>query len=228
VFAGKKGDPKSALGPSALSRTNSTSNMFAMLSQGGEVLSDKKDPAQPEEPAKRRKINLLPRSKPVEDAKNEDSPAPSAANSDDEGDAPASPTMSDAEARKKIEEDSKEFFAVRNVDEAEDYFTKLPAEHQHRLIDKLVSTALDRKQADAELVADLFRRASEKELCNTAAFEDGLGQNVEMLSDIAIDVPKAFDLMAIMIKGTSLDEEQRSRLCEKSEDSDKLLTLLSS
>ena len=62
--------------------------------------------------------------------------------------------MTEAEATTRIK-DSKEFFRVRELDEAEVYFTKLPSEHWH----KLVSTAIESKAADAQLVADLFTRA---------------------------------------------------------------------
>ena len=50
----------------------------------------------------------------------------------------------------------------------------------------------------------------------------------EILDDIAIDAPKAFDLFAIMMKGAHLheDEERRTRLASKSMDSDKLVGLL--
>ena len=105
--------------------------------------------------------------------------------------------------------------------------TKLPPEHQFRLVDKLVSSAIERKQADAQLVADLFTRATEKELCASSSFEEGFLPTAEMLDDIAIDAPKAFDLMAIMMKAATLGDEQRQRISEKSMDSDKLLALLS-
>ena len=49
----------------------------------------------------------------------------------------------------------------------------------------------------------------------------------ELHDDIAIDAPKAFDLMAIMMKGAKLDEERQSRIANKSMDNDKLLKLLS-
>ena len=44
-----------------------------------------------------------------------------------------------------------------------------------------------------------------------------------MLDDIAIDAPKAFNLMAIMMKGAKSDEEQQSRIAGKSMDIDKHL-----
>lgn len=64
--------------------------------------------------------------------------------------------MPDDQAQKKIQEDVKEFFAVRSLDEADVYFTALPAQHHSKLIDKLVSSAVESKEADAKLAADLF------------------------------------------------------------------------
>ena len=99
------------------------------------------------------------------------------------------------------------------------------------LIDKLVTTALDKKEPDAQLVADLFTRAVSKNFCSPATFEEGFTPNAEFLGDIAIDVPKAPQLFAIMLKGAGLDknEERRTRIADKSPDTrEKLLELLSS
>jgi len=135
--------------------------------------------------------------------------------------------MTEAEA-KKIDEDSKEFFGVRDLDEAEHCFTNIPLQHHFRLIDKLVSSAIESKEADAKLVADLLVRATKKDLCSAAAFEEGFVPIAEMLDDIVIDAPKAFDLMAIMVNGAGLDEERRVCIASKSVDnSERLLALLS-
>lgn len=146
--------------------------------------------------------------------------------SGEEEEAPSA-EMSDKEAEKKITEDSKEFFGVRNLEEAEVYFSTLPPQHHHKLVDKLVSTAVESKEADARLVADFFARAVSKSLCTPAAFEEGLLPIAEAIDDIAIDAPKAFQLFVIMVKGAALDAERQSRLAAKSMDSDNLLALLS-
>jgi translation initiation factor 4G len=176
------------------------------------------------EPAQQNRVVLQPRSKPVEDAEAAPSNVESEVNSlEDE----ASPEMSD-EAKKKIAEDSKEFFGVRNLDEAEVYFSALPSQQHHNLVNKLVSVAVESKEADAQLVANFFNRAASKELCSPAAFEEGFTPIAEIIDDIAIDAPKAFQLFAMMIKGADFDEERRSRVASKSIDSDILVALLSS
>jgi hypothetical protein len=141
---------------------------------------------------------------------------------------PTEPSMSGKKAMKKISEDSKEFFAVRNLDEAEEYFSNLPVKHRFRLVEKLVATAIESKESDAQLVAEFFGRSAEKGLCSTESFEEGFTTTAEILDEIVVDAPKAFELMAIMLKGAGLDndERRRSRIASKSKDSDKLLSML--
>ena len=234
VFAGKK-DSKGR--GESLSRTNSNSNMFSMLSQNPEMAveaaaSKSSRPASrktsvdlgqsgvPEAPAQRRKLQLLPRSKPADEEV-----ASASANQSEDGE-PEDTSMSEAEVKKKIDEDSKEFFGVRNLEEADEYFKKLPSEHRFRLVDKLVNTAIESRETDAQLVGNFFYRASSNHLCSPESFEEGFAFTAEILDDIAIDAPKAFDLMAIMMKGAGLDKERQERLASKTIDSDKLVSLL--
>ncbi|OJT05463.1 hypothetical protein TRAPUB_1054 [Trametes pubescens] len=233
---------------STLSRQGST-DMFSMLSAkvnpeiAAEVMSAKSScpPSRkgsvdlgpggaPEATPQRKRLQLLPRSVPV-DSKSESTPASSAAGSDDEGaESTGGPSMSVEEANTRIAEDLKEFFSIRDLNEADVYFTKLPAEHRHLLVNKLVTRAIESKEADAQLVADLLDRAHSKNLVSPASFEEGFNPVAEIIDDIAIDAPKALNLFAIMMKGAHLheDEERRARLTGKSMDSDKLVSLLSS
>ncbi|KAG1737870.1 armadillo-type protein [Suillus paluster] len=229
VFAGGKRE--------ALSRTNSSSNMFYMLSQNLELTpeaaakpgrpSSRKSSVDlghagaPEPALQRRKLQLLPRSKPAE----ENTTTPS----EDEPDADSAPTaMSEADAKKKIDEDVKEFFAVRSLGEADVYFTNLPHEHRFRLVDKLVASALESKEADARLVGDLFAQATSNGQCSFEVFEEGFMPMAEFLDDIAIDAPKAFDYMAVMLRGAGFEKEPERlrRIASKLEDSDKLVSLV--
>lgn len=178
----------------------------------------------PEAPAQRKRLILKPRSVPTEE-QDQDATAPKSESENEEDETPAE--MTGDQAMKKIAEDLKEFFAVRNLDEAEVYFTGLPAVHHFRLVDNFTSSAVEAKEADAQLVANLFSRAVTKELCTSASFEEGLSPIAEIIDDIAIDAPKAFSLFATVVKAAGLDEERRARLASKSMDSDKLLALLS-
>lgn len=232
VFTNKKDNKRDSL-----SRTSSNSNMFSMLSQNPELPVDATaKPSRPPsrkpsvdfgqggvpEPPQRKKLQLLPRTKP---ASSEETPPPA---SEEEPEVPVQ--ISEADARKKIDEDVKEFFAVRSLDEADVYFTNLPEEHRYHLVDKLVGTALESKEADAILVSEFFSRAASKGQCSLEVFEAGFLPMTEFLDDIAIDAPHAFKYMAIMIKGAGFDkdEERLRHIASKSMDSDKLLQLVSS
>lgn len=147
---------------------------------------------------------------------------------DDSKDAPEPAELSDDEAKKKIDEDSKEFFSIRDLKEAEVYFTKLPSKFHGKLIDKLVSQAVESKEQDAKLVSDLFAQAKASNSTSESAFEEGFSV-IEFLDDIVVDAPKAVDLMALMMKGAGLSDDVKKLLCAKSEESGpKLLGLLSS
>ncbi|KAI6132491.1 armadillo-type protein [Pisolithus croceorrhizus] len=229
VFAGKKDSKRESL-----TRTNSSSNMFSMLSQNPELPIEPKpsrapsrrpgtDMDKPEPVPQRRKLQLLPRSIPAP----RETPPPT---SEDEPEGSPATQMSEEDAKKKIDEDVKEFFAVRNLEEADAYFTALTEDHRFRLVDKLVSSALEGKEADARLVADFFSRSASQQECSPDVFEAGFAPMVELLDDIAIDAPKAPQHMAIMLKGAGLDKdgERLKRMAEKMMDSDMLLQLVSS
>ncbi|KAG0708600.1 armadillo-type protein [Suillus ampliporus] len=216
VFAGGKKDNKRE-------RTNSSSNMFYMLSQNPELAPetsakpsrpssrkpsvDLDHAGAPESAILRRKLQLLPRFNPA---------------------ARALTAMSEADAKKKIDEDVKEFFAVRNLEEADVYFTGLPREHRFRLVDKLVASALESKEADVRLAGDFFTQAMNNGQCTLEVFEEGFMPMAEFLDDIAIDAPMAFNYMAIMLRGAGFEKEPErlQRIASKLEDSDKLVSLV--
>ncbi|KAI0691915.1 hypothetical protein BC835DRAFT_1528459 [Cytidiella melzeri] len=187
-------------------------NMFSMLSQNPELASEVQAPAskssrppsrkssvdlgaggipEPAAPAVRRRLVLQPRSIP----KAEDTPAASVSGSDDEageGEAqtPAATSMTEEQALVLIEEDIKELMSIRNVDEAEEYFVKLPVEHRHRLVDKLVMHGSEAKEDVVDLIAQVFARCTSKNLCSAATFEEGFTPAAEIIDDIAIDAPR--------------------------------------
>ncbi|PBK86891.1 ARM repeat-containing protein [Armillaria gallica] len=216
IYAGKKDKRES------VQRSNSSSqNVFSMLN------NDSTAEATPREMLQRKRLVFAPRSKPVEGQENAPTTAESEASLDEEVTAEPEPVeMSEKDAKKKIQEDIKEFIAVRNLDEADVYFMQLPAKHHPLLVDKLISFAVESKETDAQLVAELFSHASTKSLCTLANFESGFAGVLEFLDDIAADAPMAFKLMAIMMKGPAFDDEQRRYLTSKT-DSVKLLGLLS-
>ena len=145
-------------GGAALSRTSSSSNMFMMLGSETPAPAPVRPNRPPSsrnasvdlshgvsaEPGQRPKHNLLPRSVPVPE-KGEASPTP--ADEVEEGEIrdgeAAEPEMSKEQAERKIDEDIREFFAIRNLDEADDYFIKLPPEYRALLVEKVVMRAFE-------------------------------------------------------------------------------------
>jgi translation initiation factor 4G len=234
VRAGKKGAAKR---DSTLTRVDPTPNTSTALGKDREAMpetsskpsqpSSKRASVDPGAPVPRRKkLQYLPRSKYFKKGKKVNGGSPGL--SGGKGDDNIPQAISEAEANTRIAEDIKELFFVRSIDESEEYFTKLPSEHHHRLVDKMVSKAIESKEADGKLVADAFARAVEKHMCSISAFEEGFLPVAELLDDIAIDAPKAFPIMATMMKGAGLDKdkERRTRIAQKSMDSHKLLELL--
>ncbi|KAF8584275.1 hypothetical protein K439DRAFT_1633657 [Ramaria rubella] len=224
VFASKNKEPKPG---SSLSRTNSTSNMFAMLNSDAAAeppapgkssrppsrkpSADFSQSGLPEAP-QRKKLALLPRTRPVPDDTKveEECVAPSEASEED-----AEPSLTEEQANAKIDEDLKEFWAVRNLEEADSYFPALPTAYKARFVDKLVGSALERKEGDAKLVAEFLTRAHEKDLCPLSSFEEGFTSQIEFIDDIAIDVPAAYKLMAILLNGSKLPMNKIEELASK-------------
>ena len=171
------------------------------------MLSDKVPTAAAEPLPQRKRLVLQPRSVPVDMASSQSESSQSEEEPGIE--------MTEEAALKKINEDLKEFFAVRNLEEAEVYFSSLPAQHHHHLLDKIVSSAVESKEDDAKLVSQFFTLAASKELCSSASFEEGLTPVAEIIDDIAIDAPKAFQLLAMMVKGASLNRERLANLASK-------------
>ncbi|OAX30979.1 ARM repeat-containing protein [Rhizopogon vinicolor AM-OR11-026] len=197
------------------------SSMFAGANKGSRPTSwrpsiDLGQAGVPKPPLQRKKLQLLPRSKPSPE---ENTPAAS----EDKPESAAT-DMSKADAKKRISQDVQEFFAVRSLEEADVYFTNLSPEHHFRLVDKLVASALESKEADAKLVGEFFARAVSNGLCTMEALEEGFMPVAEFLNDIAIDAPKAFDYMAVVLMGAGFDKEPErlQRIASKLEDRNNL------
>ncbi|KAN0130764.1 hypothetical protein V8E53_011439 [Lactarius tabidus] len=182
----------------------------------------------PEPAPQRRKLKLLPRTRPVGEESASVLESGSDVKATREGGTLA-PAVVLEQTKSKIGEDVKEFFSIRMLDVAESYFSSLPTEHRHRLVNALVMTSIKMKEPDVKLVSDLFVRVREKDLCSPAAFEEGLNELADLLDDLAaIVVPKAWSYFAILLKGSGLnqDKERYARIAEKTTDPDKRNQLL--
>ena len=186
----------------------------------------------PEPVTQRRKLQLLPRTRPVEAMSKVSTPAVSQGGSDDiEAESRSTPSpvaILEGWAKSKINEDVEEFFSVRSLNKAESYFSSLPTEHHHHLVDALATKSIEMKESDVKLVSDLFACVRAKHLCSPAAFEEGFLGLADLLDDLPVIIPKAWLYFAILLKGSGLDqyEERYARIAEKTMDPDRLNRLL--
>jgi translation initiation factor 4G len=217
----KKGDPKNRDPPVShltfLKPHNSDATPEFPTSKAAGVTSDPTP--------QRRKLKLLPRTRPVIEEPKVSTPSVSEVGSDDET---VGAAMAEAAAKAKIEENFKEFFSIRKLDAAESYFSGLPTEHRHLLVDILVMKAVHMKEPDVKLVRDLFVRVRLRGLCSPEVFEEGFSGLAELLDDLAVDIPKVWSYFVMLLKGSGLDRggEQLARIAEKTMDPFKLNSLL--
>lgn len=164
----------------------------------------------PEAQPTRRKLVLAPRTIPAEATEEH---TVERQEEDVDGDK-FKPMMTVAQTETRIAEDIKEFWNGRNIDEARHYFTALGPEHRHLLVAKLASSALDKKEDDVKLVAELFSSAA-GELCSEDAFETGLSGIIECVDDLSVDVPKAYTFVARLLAGSKLPRAKVEDLSNK-------------
>lgn len=229
VFALKRDGKRES---SSLSRAPSGANMFAFLKDdaSGDVAPGVKTSRPPSRkpsvdfgqngpPVARTPLNLLPRSVPVAGDDGKQDAAQGSAESGpesepEEGEIRDGPAVS-PEQIKKIEEDVKELFAIRNIEESETYFTNLHAHQRPTLIDKIVSRVLESKEADAVFVAKVFQHATDEGHVAEDRWDEGFSGTMEFLEDISVDAPAAYKLMAILLKGSRIPRETVEKLADK-------------
>lgn len=229
VFSKKESKGRDA--PPPLSRASSNANMFSMLGDGASepptaTSSSSRAPSRkpsidlgpggiPETapPSVRKKLALLPRTVAAEDA--EGAEPPKEEEEEEETPTTAEPSITEDQANARISEDVKEFWNGRNLDEAVLYFEPLPDQYKYLLVSKFVETALDKKEADVILVADLFSKVADASTCPADAFEKGLLSTVEGVDDLSVDVPKAYSFVARLLKGSKLPQDTIETLASK-------------
>ncbi|KAG6907963.1 hypothetical protein DXG01_006751 [Tephrocybe rancida] len=212
--AGKKGG-KNKREPAP--RTSSSSNMLSMLGQGTGPTAEEPKESKPQG----KLLVLAPRNKPSAG----DMPAELKFEVEPEAKPPVE--MTEEQAIRRTAEDKKEFFTIRNFDEAEFHFTVLPPVHHFRLVEKLTSCAIEAKESHVQFLAGFFASVVEKQLCSPAAFEQGFMSIAKIIDDVTIDAPKAFTFFAIVVKSSGLDEARKARLAAMSIDATKFLELIS-
>jgi len=136
---------------------------------------------------RRRKLQLLPRSKPVEEESEINGGA--ADHSEDEAGDNTPLSVSKTEPDEIAEDIKKSFRAVHNIDESERHSTRPNLEHYYRLVDKTVFKPIGSGEAGGKLVAGSFTGAVEKKSRPISVFEEGFLPVAEPLDDITTDAP---------------------------------------
>ncbi|OAX34390.1 hypothetical protein K503DRAFT_868950 [Rhizopogon vinicolor AM-OR11-026] len=92
----------------------------------------------------------------------------------------------------------------------------------------LVVYALENSEAGARRVCDFLVRAASNGQCTPHIFEEGFMPVAGRLDEVAIEFPKAYYHMAMMLKGAGFknEPERLQRIVSKLEDSDKLISHL--
>ncbi|EJD40408.1 hypothetical protein AURDEDRAFT_40563, partial [Auricularia subglabra TFB-10046 SS5] len=108
-----------------------------------------------------------------------------------------------------------EFFAIKKLDESEQYFESLPEDQRHWLVDAVFNRALEGKDAEATLAGNLFALVLDKGKVTLDILEKGFSGTIELLDDVAVDAPAAYALTAKMLHLSKFDEARVQRLAEK-------------
>ena len=160
----------------------------------------------------RRKLQLLPRSVGVPVASSVDSTEDFPLGVTVEEPEPL-PSMSESQAKARVEEDVKELFQIRDLTEGITYFESLPREYRHLLVDKLVSK-VDTKEFEVSFIDELFARVVGAGACNEETFERGFAPTMESLDDISVDVPTAYAVLARLLLAAKLSHGAIGRLAD--------------
>lgn len=227
VFAKK--NQKSDDGSNPPSRTASSQNIFSLLSstnEGGAV--DPTSANTDDGTSGRPKLNLTKRTKPLpsqegggEEAKidkgveddagvqgDEDEEEDGVDIEEEEEVGDEEIEMSDEKAKVKIDNDIKEYLEIKDVEEGIVAMSTLPSTKRSTFVSKVIEVVLNRKEDDVTSVGNLFEAAREKGLLDDEMIQEGFKEHVEILDDIAIDVPSAYKFMAILIVATGLSKEK--------------------
>ncbi|KAL1915503.1 uncharacterized protein VTP21DRAFT_6627 [Calcarisporiella thermophila] len=173
-----------------------SNNMFSALA-GGEV-----EPAAPAIPQERKKLNILPRTKPLPDQQ----PQQTQADSGELGQAPATRSKySKEEAEKKIKNSLEEFWNIRNIEEVIYFIEDLEDPLLHTsFLSALLNSTIERRKEDVSLTCQVLHKVAENAVIPRPSVHSAFAQLVEMVGDIAIDVPSAYSFMGQLLVAARL------------------------
>ncbi|KAK0560428.1 hypothetical protein OC844_003769 [Tilletia horrida] len=222
---GKRKQGASEDGSTPPTRTNSSTNMFALLNNT-EDTEGTAAPSQPEEGG-RKKLQLAPRTKPLPDlnapnAAGEGTDAEGDDNEDEDEEPVKQPpkSMTDDEAKTRIGNDVKEFLEVKDVKSGVEGFTLLPEDRRSQAIAEFVDAAINKKEADVQNVTKLFKALSEDSVLTEDQAADGFKDSVPYLQDFEIDAPNVFTWIAGMLVALGLPRSRIEALADTMENED--------
>ncbi|KAI0767120.1 hypothetical protein C8Q74DRAFT_1369963 [Fomes fomentarius] len=99
---------------------------------------------------------------------------------------------------KSSDQTTKTLFHLHDIEDVLSIFNELPPRFHSRVVDSLLSTAVESSDTDAQIAAYYFQCARLKGVCSAAAFKDGFYLTTAALRDIAvncIDAPRRFAIM---------------------------------
>ncbi len=118
--------------------------------------------------------------------------------------------MSEEEAFGLIDRTAATLSGLHDIATALAVFRDLPTRYHGRLVDRLVSHAIESNtDTYTQVISYFLHCAAARRLCSATAFEDGVSMSASALGDIAEETPDAVSRFATVIKGTGLHKDQR-------------------
>ncbi|GAA5898985.1 hypothetical protein JCM6882_004585 [Rhodosporidiobolus microsporus] len=193
-------------------RPATPSNPFALLEGGADGSEPPASTA-----SQRPRLNLQPRTKPIEGEDKEEEEKKDEEDEDDGAIDPNASSMTREEAERRAKNSVDEFYEIKNLSEGVASVEALPKEYRSLLITRITEAALTKKADAVNLTRDLFKQIVAKEVIShdqiVAAFEPVM----KTIVDTAIDAPGAYGFAATLMIGAGVTKEETEELKTKME-----------
>ncbi|KAK3844981.1 MAG: armadillo-type protein [Linnemannia gamsii] len=193
----KGGEAKAAPQPEVARQISST-NIFAALE--GET-GDRRGSVDAEKPTERRRLNLLPRTTPVE----------AAAEKPKTEESSEAPKKTKDEAQRSIQNTLKEYLSLKDMSEMVISVKELDDVYRPLLVTEFVNQSMEMKAADVDSIAEVFKKLAAEKIVSAEDFETGFADPLEFLPDTAIDVPNAYKYTAQLLEAAGMDPAKAAK-----------------
>jgi translation initiation factor 4G len=167
--------------------------------------SDRRGSVDAEKPTERRRLNLLPRTTPVEAAA--EKPKAEAASEA----APEAPKKTKDEAQRSIVNTLKEYLSLKDMNEMLISVKELDAVYRPLLVTEFVTQAMEMRAADVDSISEVFKKLAAEKIVSAEDFETGFADPLEFLPDTAIDVPNAYKYAAQLLEAAGMDPAKAAK-----------------